>query len=203
MAAMGTKRANTMEIDWRADWWLWPSALILALTGGARALWMWENTPPDGLAPLWLLLWLGVCVAGVTLPVYWLAQRWVPAAWLAMVTWLGVPAINNLAARSSQVGPDALDTFAPLLLLLLLGVGLSGLMLTLTWYLAHKGSSALKGRPLRQAFWSGFFVVVCGWLLINRAFTLAAVVFLAGALALLEAFLVMRESAPKKKKSDA
>ena len=198
MALMKSKRRTKAPVDWRADWWLWPSALILAMSGWGQAMWMWENTLPEGLSPLWLLLWAGVGVAGLSLPVYWLARRWWPVAWVAVAAWAGVPAASEMAGSYGQaVGtPDEwLYRAAPLLVLLLLGLGLSGAMMSLSWYAARRWTGpASKVRPLREGIWSALFVVICGWLLINRAFTLTAALLLAGALVLIEAYIVERET---------
>jgi hypothetical protein len=198
MAAMKGKRREKVRVDWRSDWWLWPSALILAMGGWGQAMWMWENTLPEGLAPLGLLWWAGVGVAGLSLPIYWLARRWRPVAWVATAAWAGVPGVSDMAGRYRQVAGTAdewLYSVSPLLLLLLLGLGLSGAMMSLAGFAGQsQAERASKVRPLREGFWSGLFVVICGWLLINRAFTPAAATLLAGALVLIETYLVEHEA---------
>jgi hypothetical protein len=199
MAIMAAKRRDNDQIDWRSDWWLWPAALLLVMGGWGQALWMGENVPPEGLAPLWLLLWAGSGVAGATLPIYWLGRRWWPVAWAAVAAWVGVPSVHDLARyynRAAQTGDEGLYSIsALLLLLLLLGVGLSGVMMTISWFASQRWPGPTPNiRPLRQGFWAGLFAMICGWLLINRAFTLVPAVLLAGALVLIETFFVTRES---------
>ena len=159
---------------------------------------MWENILPEGLAPLALLLWVGVGVAGLSLPIYWLARRWWPVAWATTVAWAGVPEVSAMAGRYSQAVGSAdewLYSISPLLVLLLLGLGLSGAMMSVSWYVGRRRSGLVsQARPLREGFWSALFVVICGWLLINRAFTLGAATLLAGALVLIEAYLVDHEA---------
>jgi hypothetical protein len=204
MASMTSKRRNKDQIDWRSDWWLWPSALLLAVSGWGQAMWMWDHTLPEGIAPLWLLLWTGVGVVGLTLPVQWLARRWWPIAWVAAAAWAGVPTVREMAdqyRQTPQTEYQWLHSISPLLLLLLLGVGLSGVMMGASWYARQRWSGPTPNvRPLRQGFWSGLFVVICGWLLINRAFTLVLAALLAGALVLIEAYLVIRESPTEQSK---
>ncbi len=195
---MKGKQRDGERVDWRSDWWLWPSAFILALGGWGQALWMWENTLPEGLAPLGLLLWVGVGVAGLSLPIYWLARRWWPVAWATTVAWAGVPGVSNMAGRYSQAVGSAdewLYRISPLLVLLLLGLGLSGAMMSVSWTVGRRRSGLVsQARPLREGFWSALFVLICGWLLINRAFTLGVATLLAGALVLIEAYLVDHEA---------
>jgi hypothetical protein len=84
---------------------------------------------------------------------------------------------------------------SPLLLLLFLGLGLSGVMAGLTWYVTRRSNVPPPAiRPLRQGLWSALFVIICGWLLVYRAFMLPSVALLGGGLVLIEAFLAMRES---------
>lgn len=199
MAAMTAKRRDEARINWRADWWLWPTALLLILGGWGEALWMWENTPPqEGLAPLWLLLWTGTGIAGTTMPIYWLARRWQPVAWMVTAAWAAVPPVNDLAGHYNQVvrtEREWLYSLAPLLLLLLLGVGLSGAMMTVSWFAGRRWPGPRPDiRPLREGFWCGLFAVTCGWLLINRTFSLVSVVLLASALLLIETSFIVRES---------
>lgn len=198
MAGMKGKQRDGERVDWRSDWWLWPSAFIMALGGWGQALWMWENTLPEGLAPLGLLLWVGVGVAGLSLPIYWLARRWWPVAWATTVAWAGVPEVSEMAGRYSQVVGSAdewLYRISPLLMLLLLGLGLSGAMMSVSWTVGRRRSGLVSQvRPLREGFWSALFAVICGWLLINRAFTLGTATLLAGALVLIEAYLVDHEA---------
>lgn len=198
MATMTAKKRQQHRTDWRSDWWLWPSALLLALGGGGQATWMWENTRPEGLAPLLLLVWTGIAVAGLSLPVFWFARRWWPPAALAMTAWAVVPAVSESASRHVQpVGmmEEWLYIFSPLIVLLLLGLGLSGLIAGMSWYAGRQWSdSSPRVRPLRQGFWSGLFAVICGWLLIVRIFSWILVALLAGALVFIEAYLVVRES---------
>jgi hypothetical protein len=195
---MTSKQRDRRPIDWRTDWWLWPSALLLTITGLGQSLWMWENTLPEGLAPLSLLLWIGAGAAGLTLPIYWLSRRWPPVAWVTIAAWAALPAVHRMSGqydRAIGTADEWLYSLSPLLFLLLLGVGLSGAMLSISWYLGRRWSDPLtRSRPFRQGLWSALFVVICGWLLINRVFTLALVILLAGALLLIEAYLVIRES---------
>jgi hypothetical protein len=201
---MASNQRDKGRTDGQSDWWLWPSALILALSGWGQAMWMWENSRPEGIAPLWLLLWIGAGVAGLTLPVYWLARRWAPASWFATGSWLGVPWIISVARDASRLAGSADDVWyklSPLLLLLLLGIGLSGVMTISASYAQRRWPGDPPNyRPLRQAFWAALFVITCGWLLIYRAFSLASVSLLAGGLTLFEAFLVIRESPIETKK---
>ena len=90
MTTMTARRGSKSKIDWRGDAWLWPSSLIMMMGGWGQVLWMWQNVRPAGLVPLWLLLWIGVGVAGVTLPIYWFARRWWPIALAALLAWVGV-----------------------------------------------------------------------------------------------------------------
>ncbi len=188
-----TKRPSTRnkQVSWRSDWWLWPSALLLASGGWSQALWMWENTAPGRLAPLLLLSWVGVGIAGVTLPLYWFSRRWQPAAWLGIAAWAAIPTIRELAGDPGW----RWYSVSPLLLLLALGVGLSGVMMTVSWLSGRRWPGPAPNiRPLRQGGWSGLLAMVCGWLLINGAFSLVSVALLAGALVLIETFFVTRES---------
>lgn len=198
MPRMATKRQNKSPVNWQSDWWLWPSALLLGLGGWGEALWTLGNVSPEqSLAPLTLLLWAGVGVAGVTLSLYWLSRRWWPIAWLTVTAWAAVPTINDMANDPKQTTSmgDRWYSISPLLLLLLLGVGLSGVMLTISWLAGRRWPGPAPDiRPLRQGFWSGFFAVVCGWLLINHAFSPVPVALLSSALVLIEAFFVTRES---------
>lgn len=180
------------QVNWRADWWLWPSALLLAAGGWSQALWMWENTAPTGrLTPLVLLLWVGTGIAGVTLPLYWFSRRWQPVAGMALAAWAAVPTLNELANDPGWRWYDV----SPLLLLLLLGVGLDGMLLTVSWLAGRRWPGPTpEVRPLRQGGWAGLLAVVCGWLLINGAFSLVSVALLAGALVLIETFFITRES---------
>jgi hypothetical protein len=195
---MTSKRRDRHPIDWRTDWWLWPSALLLTITGLGQSLWMWENTLPEGLAPLSLLLWIGVGAAGLTLPLYWLARRWPPVAWITVAAWAVLPAVHRMAGQYDQAigtADEWLYNLSPLLFLLLLGVGLSGAMLSVSWYLGrHWSGLPPRSRPFRQGLWSALFVVISGWLLINRVFAPSLAILLAGALLLIEAYLIIRES---------
>jgi hypothetical protein len=70
-------------------------------------------------------------------------------------------------------------------------------MMGLSWYARNRWSVQEPNvRALREALWSGLFVVICGLLLISRAFTFASASLLAGSLVLMEAFLIVRESVP-------
>lgn len=192
MAAMATKRQGKGQVEGQADGWLWPTALVVTLIGWGQTLWLWNNSPPEGLVRLWFLLWAGVGVAGVTLALYWFASRWWPVAWLAVAVWIVVPSINELTV--DQAGGWLYDV-APFLLWLSLGVGLSGAMLIVGWYVGRRWPGPVpKIRPLRQGLWSGLFVLICGWLLIYRNFSPIPVFFLASALILIETFFVVRES---------
>ena len=161
-------------------------------------MWMWDNIPPEGVAPYWLLLWTGVGVGGVTLFFYWFACRWWPVAWVPAIAWLAVPLVYNAALRydqTAQAKEEWLYSISPLLLLLLLGLGLSGVMMSISGYARKSWSIPMpNSRALREGFWSGLFTTICGWLLINRLFTVSSVGILAGALVLIEAYLVIRES---------
>ncbi|MGD9101184.1 MAG: hypothetical protein PVF45_11955, partial [Anaerolineae bacterium] len=176
MPEMAAKRRERNRVDWRADWWLWPSALLLVMGGWGQALWTWENVPPEGLAPMILLLWVGVGVAGVTLPIYWCSRRWWPIAWLTVAAWMAVPILTDLASGRGQAAPKGDEWWYgvwPLLSLLLLGVGLSGVMMTVSWFAGRRWPGPVPNvRPLRQGAWSGLFAMICGWLLINRVFSL-------------------------------
>ncbi len=198
MPKMANKRQNKNPVDWRSDWWLWPSALLLVMSGWGQAMWMWENVPPEGLSRPTLLLWVGIGVAGVTLPIYWFSRRWWPIAWLTVAAWAAIPTVNdpeNGYKQAASAGDEWWYSVAPLLLLLLLGVGLSGVMMTISWLAGRRWpGSAPNVRPLRQSCWAGLFAVVCGWLLINHAFSLVPVTLLASALILIETFFVTRES---------
>lgn len=206
MATMTAKRGSKSKIDWRSDAWLWPSALIMMMGGWGQVLWMWQNIRPAGLAPLWLLLWVGVGVAGTTLLVYWFARRWWPVAMVALLAWVGVSRVNDLAqhyGRAVAAGQERWYRWAPLLSLALLGIGLSGAMMTLAWLVGRRWPGSVGFgklttrpgvRPLRQGVWTALFAMLCGWLLINRAFTPAAAGLLGGAFVLLEAFFLIREA---------
>lgn len=193
---MTGKQGSAGRIDWSSDWWLLPTAFLLALGGLGQATWMWDNVGPQGMAPLWLLLWTGIGIAGVTLPVFWLARRWWPAAWITTAAWVGVPAARNMALRYEPAASGvSLDRFAPLLFLLLLGVGLSGVMMNVSWYAARRWSGSVpNSRGLRGGFWSGLFSAICGWLLINGLLTAGSAGLLACALILIEVYLVIREA---------
>jgi hypothetical protein len=201
MAAMTVEQGDAQRADWRSDWWLWPSAVLLALAGWSQALWMWDNSAPTGLTPLWLLGWIGLGVAGIALAIYWLARRWWPFAWLAVVAWAGVPKAIELAQQydvTPDNGTEWVYDFSPLFVLLLLGVGFSGAMMSLAWYAGRRWSDwSPKTRALREALWSGLFVVIGGLLLISRAYSWASLILLAGGLILIETYLVLRESVPE------
>lgn len=199
MAAVTTKRRDKDQTDQRSDVWLWPTALLLITAGWGQALWMGERVPPEGLAPLWLLLWAGVGVAGFSMPVYWLARRWWLVAWLALVAWAGVPSLYGLARqshRAAQAGDGWLYGIPLLLLLLLLlGTGLSGAIMAVSGFADRLWPGQIPNiRPLREGLWCGLFAVICGWLLRNGAFALIPTALLASALVLIEAFFVIRES---------
>jgi hypothetical protein len=199
MASMGAKRQDKGRTDWRSDLWLWPTALLLMMSGWGQALWMGENVAPEGLMPAWLLLWAGVGVAGATLPIYWLSRRWWLIAWVALGAWAGVPSLYDLAMHPDPATPvsDAGLHGIPLLLLLLvlLGIGLWGAMMSVAWYVGRRWPGPVpKMRPLRAGLWSGLFAAICGWLLSNRAFGLVPAALLAGALILIEIFFVTHES---------
>ena len=202
MGHMAKKQAQGAPTNWRTDWWLWPLALLLVLSGWGQAVWIWEHIPPDGLAPVWLLLATGVGAAGLSIPVYWLARRWWQVAVVAAVTWLGVPLVNRLVhdyGSGAQPPPAWLYDYSPLLLLSLLGLGLSGAMMTISWYIAGDQKVTARDQtgtspgvwPLREGLWSGLFVMVCGWLLLNRAFNIGAIALLASGLVLLEAYILI------------
>jgi hypothetical protein len=198
---MTVQRRAKEAIDWRSDWWLWPSAFLLVMGGWGQAAWMWDNILPAGLAPFLLLFWVGLGVGGFTLALYWFARRWRLAAWLAVGAWAAVPAAVKMASQYDEaVQPEArwLQDVSPLLVLVLLGIGLSGVMMSVAWHARHRWPGPEPNlRPLREAFWSGLFAVICGLLLISRSFSAVSVALLAGSLTLIEAFLVMRESAPE------
>jgi hypothetical protein len=162
---------------------------------------MWDNVIPAGLAPFVLLLWVGLGIAGLTLAIYWFGRRWWPAALLAVLAWAVVPAAIKLASDYEPVVQnDAawLRDISPLLVLALLGIGLSGAMMSLSWYARRRWSHEEPNiRALREALWSGLFAVICGLLLISRAFTFASAALLAGSLVLMETFLVVREAIPE------
>jgi hypothetical protein len=202
MVRMAQKQTQGAPTNWRTDWWLWPLALFLVLCGWGQAIWIWEHIPPDGLAPLWLLLAAAVGAAGLSIPVYWLAVRWWQVAVAAAVTWLGVPLVNKLVQdhfSGALSQPAWLYAYAPLLLLSLLGLGLSGTMMTISWYIARDQKVAARDQkvtapgvwPLREGLWTGLFVMVCGWLLVNRAFNIGAIALLASGLVLLEAYILI------------
>ena len=191
----GRQRKKTT--DPHSDWWLWPAALLFLATGLGQSVRMWTHTPPEGLAPLTWLLWVGVAVGGVTLALCWLALRWRPAAWVATAAWCGVPSLYNLARQPFELAAGAwLYDFSPLLLLLLLGTGLGGAMAAVAGLAQRRwpGTPPLV-RPWRQSVFAGLFVVLCGWLLMDRLFGPASVLLLGGALLLLETFFVIRETA--------
>jgi hypothetical protein len=173
----------------------------MSMVGWGQAVWIWENDLPQGLTPLWLLLWTGIGVAGLTLPVNWVARRWWPAAGLAAAAWVAVPAASEMASRYQEAagtGDKWLSEFSPLLVLSLLGLGLSGVMMIVAWYIGRRWSSPPPGvRPLREGFWAGLFVVICGWLLIIRVFTLTLAALLAGSMVLIETYMVIREAEKK------
>jgi hypothetical protein len=196
MAAVTAKRREKRQVDQPSDAWLWPTALLLTMAGWGQALWIGERTAPKGLAPLWLLLWAGIGVAGCALPIYWFARRWPFVAWVATIAWVLVPSVYGLADRAEQGGENWLYGIPLLLLLLfLLGAGLSGAMMTVGG-LAQRlwPGPAPKVRPLREGLWAGLFAVICGWLLSNGAFALVPAALLASALILIETFFVIRES---------
>jgi len=200
MATMAAKRRDKQFQDRRSDWWLLPAALLFTVTGLGQSMWMWEHTAPQGLAPLTLLLWVGVTVAGLTLPVYWLSRLWQPVAWLAVGAWAAAPLMYDTAShyqRAAQTSDAWLQRVSPLLLLLLLGVGLSGAMMSVAGLLRRRWSSSAPApniRPWREGFFSGLYAVLCGWLLVNRVFGFASVLLLASALLLFETYFVTRES---------
>lgn len=200
MAAVTAKRQDKDQTDQRSDAWLWPTALLLIAAGWGLALWMGEKVPPEGVAPLRLLLMgAGVGVAGFSMPVYWLARRWWLAAWLALGAWAGVPSLYGMARqshRAAQAGDGWLyGVPLVLLLLLLLGTGLSGAIMAVSGFAARLWPGQVSNvRPLREGVWCGLFAVICGWLLRNGAFTWIPVALLASALVLIEAFFVIRES---------
>lgn len=201
MGTMTTERREKKPINLRSDWWLWPSAILLIMGGWGQALWMWDNIQPAGLAPLALLFWVGLGVAGLTLVIYWLAHRWWLVAWLAVAAWLAVPLVMEMASQQDppeQAAGQWLYDNAPLLVLALLGIGLSGVMMNVSRYAKRRWPGAEPNiRALRQGLWSGLFAVICGVLLISRAFSFPAVTLLAGSLVSIEAFLIVRESAPE------
>lgn len=204
MAAMTIKRRKQGPADHPSDRWLWPIVVLLVIGGWGQVLWIWNNIHPKGLAPLWLLLWVGIGVSSVAVPIHWLGRRWRPIAWGAIAAWFAVPSINGLASdfgQAVQAGHEWLYNISPLLLLLLLGVGLSGMMTTMSGFPGSRWPGpASNVRALRQGFWAGLFSMICGWLLINRAFSLIPVVLLASALVLIESFLVTRESPRERKR---
>jgi hypothetical protein len=202
---MTTGQREKQTRNLRSDWWLWPSAALLIMAGWGQALWMWDNIQPAGLAPLALLFWIGLGVAGLTLAIYWFAHRWWLVAWLAVAAWLAVPVVMELAGQEeppAQAAGQWLYDNAALLLLGLLGVGLSGAMMNVSWYAKRRWPGPEPNiRALRQGLWAGLFAMICGVLLISRAFSFPAVALLAGSLILIEAFLVVRESAPEMRKA--
>jgi hypothetical protein len=168
-------------------------AVLLAFSGWGQAYWMWHNIRPDGLAPLWLLLWLGAGVSGVTIPIYWLGYRWWPMGLIAATAWVMIPLVQEQVTTESSTW---LYSASPLITLLLLGVGLSGLMILVSRFLTRRWpSSASRSKPLRQSLWAGIFALTCGWLLINRAFMVLPVALLASGLMLIEIFFLTRHSA--------
>jgi hypothetical protein len=195
------KQEKTRATNWRSDWWLWPLAFLLGAAGWGQAVWMWDNMVPTGFAPLWLLVWTGVGMAGITLVAYWLARRWWPVAWAMAAVWAAVPKAIEIATQNEDVllqGGEWLPEFSPLLVLLLLGVGFDGALMSLAWYAGRRWSDWTSNtRALREAFWSGLFVLLAGLLFISRAFSLASVILLAGGLILIETYIVLRESAPE------
>jgi hypothetical protein len=200
MAAMA-EQDETHTSTWRSDWWLWPLAFLLGAAGWGQAVWMWDNMVPTGFAPLWLLVWTGVGTAGITLIAYWLARRWWPVAWMMAAVWAAVPKAIEIATQNEDVlrqGGEWLHEFSPLFVLLLLGIGFDGALMTLAWYAGRRWSDWTSNtRALREAFWSGLFVLLAGLLFISRAFSLASVILLAGGLILIETYIVLRESAPE------
>jgi hypothetical protein len=201
------KQSEAKTHRWRSDWLLWPFALLLGVAGWAQALWMWENMVPTGFAPLWLLVWTGVGMAGFTLAAYWVSRRWWPVAWVMAAVWAVVPRAINIAAQNEDVllqGGEWLHEFSPLLVLFLLGVGFDGVMMSLAWYAGRRWSDWTSyTRAMREAFWSGLFVLMAGLLFISRAFSLASVILLAGGLILIETYVVIRESAPDAPETEA
>jgi hypothetical protein len=197
---MAAKQGEKGPLELGSDWWLWPSAFLLATAGWGQAVWMWENIDPQGLAPLWLLLWVGLGVSGATLAVYWLVSRWWPAAWLAVIALAAVPTAIEMARQYDEAVPVEnawLHEVSPLLVLLLLGVGFSGALMSVMSYLRRRWpGEAPNVRPLREALWCGLFVVFCGLLFISRAFSMASAVLLGGSLVLIESYFVVREATP-------
>ena len=43
---MTVKQQDQQQINWRLDWWLWPAAFLLALSGWGQVVWMWESVRP-------------------------------------------------------------------------------------------------------------------------------------------------------------
>lgn len=79
--------------------------------------------------------------------------------------------------------------------LALVGIGTTGLIAPLFWLLNRRLNRQYPlWRPLRQAAWAGFFVMVAGWLQSSRAFSLISALLLAGGLALLEVFFILRQA---------
>lgn len=204
---MTTKRRDKEPKDQRSDLWLWPSAILLTAGGWGQAVWMWNNILPAGVAPFGLLLWVGLGIAGLTLAIYWFARRSWLAAWLAVAAWVAVPGATKMASQYDQAAQSEvgwLYDFSPLLVLALLGIGLSGVMMSLSQYAKRRWSVQEPNiRALRQALWSGLFAVISGLLLISRAFSFASVALLAGSLILMEAFIVVGESTPEEGESKA
>ncbi len=84
-----------------------------------------------------------------------------------------------------------------LALLLMAGLGVAGAATPVSWLLNWRFSQARPlWRPLRQGAWAGLFVIIAGWLQINRALNLIPAALLAGALILIETFFAIRESNP-------
>lgn len=80
-------------------------------------------------------------------------------------------------------------------LLFLAGIGVAGATAPLFWLLNRRFSRHRPlWRPLREGAWIGLFVVVAGWLQLNRALSLIPAMLLAGALILIEMFFFIRES---------
>ena len=198
---MTVKQQERPRVSWRLDWWLWPAAFLLALSGWGQVVWMWESVRPRGIAPWWLLLWTGVGVAGIAVALFWIARRWQLAAWLAIAAWAAAPVVYRMAAQPDpDVGAalERLQIFSPLVLLLLLGLGLSGVLVSLSGFAERRWSYLLPNTcALREGFWSGLFAATCGLLLINRLFNAVTAGLLAGALILIESYLVLREAPPE------
>jgi hypothetical protein len=110
----------------------------------------------------------------------------------AATAWVLIPLVQERATTGSSMGFYGVS---PLITLLLLGVGLSGLMTVISRFLNRRWpSSASRSKPLRQSLWAGIFALTCGWLLINRAFMVLPVALLASGLILIETFFLTRQS---------